>query len=207
MQKKLFVRKFSKSFYWKDFLEFLLFYLILRLSPHTHLFFQLSSCTGWSTIRDFRIFFDKISSPPLFLTLNRGWECCLTSMVTFQPPPKNWQSSVTKFSMCAFFLADTVCFYSISLAYTVRKLFCPAHLILNTPHTFFDGIISKFLFYWWRAVNTQGLEYICLKPAVAWRKRKNQLSYMITLQNMTTTQNVLVNSKVYLEQFKVIKEI
>ncbi len=128
MQKKLFVRKFSKKiFFWKDFLEFLLFYLILGLSPYIQLFFQLSSCTGWSTIRDFWIFqktaflpffaplrlscgvfFDKISSPLLFLTLNRGWECCLTSKMTFQPPPKNWQSSVTKCSMCAFFLADTV---------------------------------------------------------------------------------------------------
>ncbi len=126
-KKSIFLKIFKKSFFGKDLLNFLLFYLIHGLSPHIHLFFQLSSCTGWSTIRDFRIFqktaflpffgplclscgvfFDKISSPLLFLTLNRGWECCLTSMVNFQPPPKNWQSSVTKFSMCAFFLADTV---------------------------------------------------------------------------------------------------
>jgi hypothetical protein len=54
VQKKCFFENFQKkSFFWKDFLDFLLFYLTLGLSPHIHLFFQLSSCTGWSTIRDF----------------------------------------------------------------------------------------------------------------------------------------------------------
>ena len=55
-KKYFFENFFKKSFFWKDFLNFLLFCLILGLSPHIHLFFQLSSCTGWSTIRDFRIF-------------------------------------------------------------------------------------------------------------------------------------------------------
>ncbi len=124
----MFFRKLSKKkFFLKDFLDFLLFYLILGLSPHIHLFFQLSSCTGWSTIRDFWIFqktaflpfwgplpfswgvfFDKISSPPLFLTANRVWERCLTAIFTLQSPPKNWQSSVTKYWTRASFMTDTV---------------------------------------------------------------------------------------------------
>ncbi len=62
----------KKSFFWKDFLEFLWFYLILGLSLHIHLFFQLSSCTGWSTIRDFRVcqktaFFAFFCTSPLKL--------------------------------------------------------------------------------------------------------------------------------------------
>ncbi len=83
--KKVFFSKiFKKVFFCKDFLDFLLFCLILGLSPHIHIFFQLSSCTGWSTIKDIQIFqntvflpffgplpfswgvfFDKISSPTL----------------------------------------------------------------------------------------------------------------------------------------------
>jgi hypothetical protein len=55
-KKYIFENFLKKSFFWKDFLDFLLFYLILGPSPHIPLFFQLSSCTGWSTIRDFRIF-------------------------------------------------------------------------------------------------------------------------------------------------------
>ncbi len=127
-KKSIFLKIFKKkSFFWKDFLDFLLFYLILGLSPHIHLFFQLSSCTGWSTIRDFRIFqktaflpflgplpfswgifFDKISSPPLFLTANRVWERWLTAIITLQSPPKNWQSSVIKYWTRASFMTDTV---------------------------------------------------------------------------------------------------
>ncbi len=127
-------------------MDFLLFYLILRLSPHIHLFFQLSSCTGWSTIRDFRffqktaflpflgplpfswgVFFDKISSPPLFLTANRVWERWLTAIITLQSPPKNWQISVTKYWKPASFMTDTVngtaerdCFLEISLGIVLK---------------------------------------------------------------------------------------
>jgi hypothetical protein len=43
-------------FFLNDFLEFLFFFLNLELNPHIHLFFQLSSCTGWFTIKDFPIF-------------------------------------------------------------------------------------------------------------------------------------------------------
>ncbi len=46
---------FSKNFFFlSDFLEFY-FFLSLGLNPHFHLFFQLSSCTGWLTIKDFPI--------------------------------------------------------------------------------------------------------------------------------------------------------
>ncbi len=55
-QKKDFRNFFKKIFFFlSDFLEFF-FYLNLELKPHIHLFFQLSSCTGWFTIKDFPIF-------------------------------------------------------------------------------------------------------------------------------------------------------
>jgi hypothetical protein len=46
----------KKFFFLSDFLEFLIFFLNLGLNLHIHLFFQLSSCTGWFTIKDFPIF-------------------------------------------------------------------------------------------------------------------------------------------------------
>ena len=56
--KKMIFRNFFKKkfFFLSDFLEFLFFFLNLELNPHIHLFFQLSSCTGWFTIKDFPIF-------------------------------------------------------------------------------------------------------------------------------------------------------
>ncbi len=42
--------------------------------------------------------------------------------MTFQPPSTNWQSSVTKFSMCAFFLADTVMYMVLLLLYIVQLI-------------------------------------------------------------------------------------
>ncbi len=104
------------NLFWSDFLEFLIFCLILWLNPHIHLFFQLYSCTGWFTIKDFPIFlktlflpisgtfhfswnvcFDKINPHPLLLTVYRGLESHCTLILTVQlPPKKNWQSSVTR---------------------------------------------------------------------------------------------------------------
>ena len=129
MPKKRFFEIFSKKnfFFLSDFLEFLFFFLNLELNPHIHLFFQLSSCTGWFTIKDFPIFqktaffaffwtlplqlgcfFYKSNPDPLLLTVDRSWESCWMFVMTFQLPPKNWQSSVTSLKKCAFFLADTV---------------------------------------------------------------------------------------------------
>jgi hypothetical protein len=56
-QKKGFFEIFSKKFFFlSDFLDFLIFFLNLGLNPHIHLFFQLSSCTSWFTIKDFPIY-------------------------------------------------------------------------------------------------------------------------------------------------------
>jgi hypothetical protein len=64
--KKNFFFNFSKKvFFGEDVLDFLLFYLIIGLSLQTHFFFHLSSCTGWSTIMDFRIF-QKTTFWPFF---------------------------------------------------------------------------------------------------------------------------------------------
>ncbi len=56
-EKRIFWNFFKKNFFFlSDFMEFLIFFLNLGLNPHIHLFFQLSSCTGWFTIKDFPIF-------------------------------------------------------------------------------------------------------------------------------------------------------
>jgi hypothetical protein len=121
--KKDFSKFFKKKIVWSDFLEFLIFCLNLGLNLHIHLFFQLSSCTGWITIKDFPIFqrklfspffgpfhfswdvfFDKSNPDPLLLTVDRSWESCWIFVMTFQLSPKNWQSSVTSLKKCAFFL-------------------------------------------------------------------------------------------------------
>ncbi len=87
-------QQFSNKEFWKGFVDFFIFYLILRINPHVQLFFQLSSCTGWSTVRYFQIFwycflpflnlslsagmffFDKTNPPSLLLTVYRDWESC-----------------------------------------------------------------------------------------------------------------------------------
>ncbi len=55
-QEKDFSKFFQKNFFFlNDFLEFLFLFLNLGLNRHIHFFFQLSSCTGWFTIKDFPI--------------------------------------------------------------------------------------------------------------------------------------------------------
>ncbi len=68
--KKMIFRNFFKKIFFplSDFLEFLFFFLNLGLNPHIHLFFQLSSCTGWFTIKDFPIF-QKTAFLAFFWTL------------------------------------------------------------------------------------------------------------------------------------------
>ncbi len=164
----------------KDFLDFLLFYLILGLNPHIHLFFQLSSCTGWSTIRDFQIFqktvflpflgplpfgwgvfFDKISSPPLFLTANRLWERCLTAIITLQSPPKNWQSSVTKYWTRASFLTDTV-----RASAGAESAFL-LHLILNYMVFFIFGLYFISFDYTFVIFGPIHINHICNQPILS----------------------------------------
>ncbi len=61
--------------------------------------------------------------------------------MTFKPPHKNWQSSVTKFSMCVFSLADTV-----DMAYHGRAfLFGCLLIILSVRGGFFLVVFSYWL--------------------------------------------------------------
>ncbi len=51
--------------------------------------------------------FFKSTPYPLLLTVYRDWDNCWTLIMTFQLPPKNWQSSITSLKN-VLFLADTV---------------------------------------------------------------------------------------------------
>jgi hypothetical protein len=53
-KKSIFSKMLNKKFSFERLSFLKIFYLIIGLNPHIHIFFQLCSCTGGSTIRVFK---------------------------------------------------------------------------------------------------------------------------------------------------------
>jgi hypothetical protein len=84
-KKKLFFENLQqKRFFWEDFLDFLIFYLILGLSPHIHPFFSSLAALAGPQLGIFE-FFKKPLFLPFFGPLHCSWGDFFLTKTTLLP--------------------------------------------------------------------------------------------------------------------------